>query len=121
MRKQAGFLKHQCAHRLKILQSRLVAEPSQRGAHFRKRQFGLVAQTEKGFGASQLLGLANYGEYSIGSHGMRAGFIRIAAKRAVTAIIAAKISQRNEYFSRISDDLGFEPLLGSDRSRKQVG
>ena len=88
MRKQRGLAQHEFAHRFEIMQRGPVAETAQGLAHLRENKFGLVAQREESFGASQLFTGASDGEHFIGTHGVGAGVAGIAAERAVSAVVA---------------------------------
>ena len=112
MRQQGGLAQHQFAHGFEIVQRRLVAEVAQRLAHLGEEQFGLVAQAEERFGASELFAGAGDLEDFVGRHGVRAGVAGIAAEGAVSAIVAAEVGQRQENFARIGDDAGLEAFFG---------
>ena len=120
MRQQAGLAQHQLAHGFQIMQRGFVAEMTQRVAHLGEEQFRLVAQAEESLGASQLFAGAGDRENFVRSHGMRAGISGIAAEGAVAAVIAAKIRQRQEDFSRIGDDAGLEVFFcGAGRGEQR--
>ena len=50
---------------------------------------------------------------------MRPGFARVAAEGAVSAVVAAKIGQRQEDLARIGDGAGPEALFGSAGGREE--
>ncbi len=52
---------------------------------------------------------------------MRAGVSGIAAESAVAAVVAAKIGQRQENFSRVGDDAGLEVIFCSAGGGEQRG
>src|SRR5437764_15425750 len=104
MRQQRSLSRYQPAHRFQILQCRLVPEMRQSFSHLGKRQLGLVAKTEEGFGAAQLLARPRDREDLLRRHGVRAHLAGIAAKNAVSAVIATQVGKGNKNFARISDD-----------------
>ncbi len=121
MREQAGLAQHQFAHGFKVVQRGLVAEVAQGFAHLGEKQFGLVAEREEGFGASQFFAGAGDCENFVGSHRVRAGIAGIAAEGAVSAVVAAEIGQRQEDFSRVGDDAGLEALFGGAGGGEKFG
>jgi hypothetical protein len=50
---------------------------------------------------------------------MGSGLARIAAKDAISAIVAAEVGQRNEDFAGIGDDVRLETLFGIEGRGKQ--
>ena len=60
-------------------------------------------------------------EHLVRGHGVGAGIAGIAAEGAVSAIVAAEVGQRKEYFARVSDDAGLEALLGGAGGGEKFG
>src|SRR5580698_6990218 len=89
-------------------------------AHLGKKKFGLVAEAEKGFGASELFSGAGDGKHFLRCHGVRAWIGGVAAEGAISAVVAAEIGKREKYLARIGDHAGFEALFGgAGRGQKQ--
>src|SRR5580658_11162802 len=89
-------------------------------AHLGEKKFGLVAETEESFGASELFSGAGDGKHFLGCHRMRAWIGGVAAEGAISAVVAAEIGKREKYLARIGDHAGFEALFGgAGRGQKQ--
>ena len=121
MRQQAGFTQHQLAHGFEIVQRGFVAEMAKGLAHFREQEFGLVAETEEDFGASESFSCARDLEDFVRRHGVRAGVAGIAAEDAITAVVATKIGQWEKNFAGVRDDAGLEALFGGASRSKESG
>ena len=96
---------------------------AQRFAHLGEKQFRFIAQTEKGFGASEFFAGACDREDFFGSHRMRAGFSGIAAESAIAAVVAAEVGQWEENLARVGDDAGLEVIscgAGGGEKRGQI-
>src|ERR1700733_2530265 len=99
MRKQARFTKDFVADCFEIMKGRFVSQVAEGFAHLGKEHLGLVAETEQGLCASETLAGADYGHDFVGRHGVGPRLIRIAAEGVVAAVVAAKIGEREKYFS----------------------
>src|ERR1700690_1512058 len=89
--------------------------------HLRKQQLRLIAQTEKRLGATQFFTRRGYPQHLFWSHGVCARFTGIAPEDAISAVISAKVRERNEAFARIGDHPGFEAVRRCARSRQKLG
>ena len=121
MREQIGFAEHQFAHGLKIMESGFVSQPAQGLAHFRKCEFGFIAETEESLGASHLLARARHRQYLVRGHGVCAGLAGIAAEGAIAAVVATEVGERNKNLARIGNDAGLKRCLASMAADKQRG
>jgi len=121
VREQAGFAQHQFAHSFEIMQGGVITEAPEGGAHLWKEQLGLVAEAEEGFRASEFLASAGDGQDFFGSQGVGSRLAGVAAKGAISAIIAAQVGQRNENLARIGDDFGLEALFGGAGGGREFG
>src|SRR5580704_15700567 len=119
MREQTGFAEHEITHGLKIMESGFVSQPAQGFAHFRKREFGFIAEAEKSLGASHLLARSHNRHYLVGGHGVCACLARISSEGAVATVIATEVRERNKNLARIGHDPRLEALPGFHCSRKQ--
>src|SRR5215831_14488175 len=93
-------------------------ESSQRLTHRREQHLGLVAEREQRFGAVQLLALARDVQHFVRRHGMRTGLAWIAAKSAVSAVVAAQVGQGDENLARVGDHTGPELFFYRARGRQ---
>src|SRR6266700_5918645 len=117
----SGFTRKEFAHRLEVVQSRLVAEVPEGLPHLGEEQFGLVAETEESFGASELFASAGDFEELVRSHRVGAGIAGIAAEGAVSAVVAAEIGQGQEDLAGIGDGAGLEALFGGAGGGQEFG
>src|SRR5581483_11631349 len=102
-----------------ITECRAMAESCKLIAHLRKDGFGPVAETEERLFTTELrAGLCDRNHF-VGRHGVRAGLIRVFAERAVAAIIAAEVRERNEDFLGVSDAAAFDAVAQVGRRRKE--
>ena len=94
MRQECGLAQHQFAHCFQVVQSAAVTAFAQHLAHLGKRGFGLVAQREQGFGASERFACLGHSQHFVGRHGMRAWLARIPPISAIGAVVPAQIGKR---------------------------
>src|SRR5581483_1238820 len=121
MRQQAGLTQHQFAHGFQIVKRRAIAEFAQGFAHLGKNQFRFVAEGKQSLGATECFAFARDLENFVGRHRVGARLARIAAKGAISAIIAAEISERNKNFARIGDHAGAEMVASLAGQGEQLG
>src|SRR5262249_9429141 len=119
VREQSSLVHYALAHLSKIGEGRLVSEPRERVAHFRKHRLGSIAETEQCFLTSQ--SSAGFGNCKdlIRHHRLRPRLPRISSKRAVPTIVSTEVCKRDEDLLRIGDPLSFQPIAQVASGLKQ--
>ena len=103
MRQQPGFVEHELGHRGKVFERGCETQFSQVFPGFGENALRLIAQTEESFFASRPASGFGHGENILRRHvGLSTG-LRVRPKRAVAAVVAAQMRERDEDFLRIAD------------------
>src|ERR1019366_85424 len=103
MRKKTGLLQHQFAHGREVFERAIEAQLFQKLFGFRKHSLRLVAQAEQSLFASRSSAGFGHRKNFVWRHvGLHTGF-RVSPERAIAAIIAAKMGERDEDLLGIAD------------------
>src|SRR5208283_3754670 len=121
MRQERGLAQYQVAHGFEVVQRAAITAFAQQVTHFGKCRLRLITEREERLGTTELFTLPRDLKNLIGRHGMRARLSGIAPIRAVAAIVAAKIGQRKEDLSRVSNNSRAILFLQVERGRQQLG
>src|SRR2546430_533333 len=108
MRQQAGFTQHKFAHRFEIVQSRAKTQTPQSLSHLGENQFRFIAERKKCLSAAKLFARARHIQNFLRRHRMRSRLARVATERAISAIVATQVCERNKNFARVSNYAGLE-------------
>ena len=117
---QGRLLQNGLAHGVQVRQRRAVAVPSEELAMRREQRLRLVAQREEGlFGAEPAARLGERHDL-VGRHRVGARLARVAAERAVAAVVAAEGRQRHEDLGGEGDGAATSAVAKLARSGEQI-
>jgi hypothetical protein len=75
-----------------------MAQATEIGAHLREQSFRVIPEAKQCLFAPELRPRPRQPEHFIEAYGMRSRLAGVFAKRAATAVVAAKVGQGNETF-----------------------
>src|SRR5437016_2263626 len=103
------------------MQRRTISQPPQSFSHLGENQFRFIAERKKCLSAAKLFARARHIQHFIPRHRMRSRLARVATERAISAIVATQVCERNKNFAGVSNYAGLEAIAGLTRCSEQFG